>query len=67
MYVYFSFITLTTVGFGDFTPAANLGRMLAASEALLGQLYLVLVISLLVANLGRFNRGDARQGAGKPG
>jgi hypothetical protein len=59
-YVYFSFITLTTVGFGDFTPAANLGRMLAASEALLGQLYLVTVISLLVANLGRGPRAGVR-------
>jgi Ion channel len=60
-YVYFSFITLTTVGFGDFTPAANLGRMLAASEALLGQLYLVTVISLLIANLGRGPRAGLRQ------
>ena len=50
---YFSFTVLTTTGFGDLTPAAGIGRLLAVLEMLLGQLYLVTVISLLVANLGR--------------
>ena len=44
---------LTTTGFGDLTPAAGIGRLLAVLEMLLGQLYLVTVISLLVGNLGR--------------
>jgi len=52
-YVYFSIVTLTTVGYGDFTAAGNLGRMLAVSEALFGQLYLVSVVAMLVGNLGR--------------
>lgn len=52
-FVYFSFVTLTTVGYGDLTAASDLGRMLAVSEALLGQLYLVSVVALLVSNLGR--------------
>ena len=43
---------LTTTGFGDLTPAAGIGRLLAVLEMLLGQLYLVTVISLLVGNLG---------------
>ena len=51
--VYFSFITLTTVGYGDFTARTNLGHTLSAAEALLGQIYLVTVVSLIVANLGR--------------
>jgi hypothetical protein len=38
--MYFSFVTLTTAGYGDFTPANNPGRTLAVSEVLLGQLYL---------------------------
>ncbi len=52
-FVYFSFTTLTTTGYGDLTARFNLGRMLAISEALLGQLYLVSVVALLVSNLGR--------------
>jgi Ion channel len=52
-YLYFSYTTQTTVGYGDLTAAQDLGRMLAVSEALTGQLYLVTVIALLVSNLGR--------------
>jgi hypothetical protein len=52
-FVYFSFVTLTTLGYGDFTPRGNFGRMLAISEALLGQIYLVAVVALLVGNIGR--------------
>jgi hypothetical protein len=55
-YLYFSFVTQTTVGYGDFTAAESLGRMLAVSEALIGQLYLVTVIALLVSNLGPAQR-----------
>ncbi len=51
--LYFSFTTLTTVGYGDLTAASNLGHTLAVSEALLGQIYLVTIVSLIVANLGR--------------
>jgi hypothetical protein len=49
--VYFSFATLTTVGYGDLTARSNLGHTLAVMEALLGQLYLVTVVSVGVANL----------------
>jgi voltage-gated potassium channel len=52
-YTYFSFITMTTVGYGDFTAGNNLGRGCAAMEALVGQIYLVTVVALLVSNLGR--------------
>ncbi|WP_444886700.1 potassium channel family protein [Microbulbifer sp. JMSA008] len=34
--VYFSVVTVTTLGYGDFNPSGTLGRVLAASEALLG-------------------------------
>ena len=52
-YLYFSYASLTTVGYGDLSPAGDLGRMLAVSEALIGQLYLVTVVALLVGNIGR--------------
>jgi len=51
--LYFSFTTLSTVGYGDFTARTNLGHTLSVSEALLGQIYLVTIVSLIVANLGR--------------
>ena len=52
-YVYFSYVTLTTVGYGDFTASSSVGRMIAVSEALTGQLYLVSAVALLVGNIGR--------------
>jgi hypothetical protein len=55
-YLYFSFVTLTTVGYGDLTAAGGLGRALAVLEALIGQLYLVTVIALLVSNLAARGR-----------
>src|SRR5258705_7205577 len=52
-YVYFSYVTLTTVGYGDFTAGTSLGRMVAVSEALTGQLYLGSAVALLVGHIGR--------------
>jgi len=51
--LYYSFTTLTTVGYGDLTAHSNLGHTLSVSEALVGQIYLVTIVSLIVANLGR--------------
>ena len=64
-FLYFSFATMTTVGYGDFTAAANLGRTLGVLEAILGQLYLVTVVALLVGNLGAMKMSaSARKGHG---
>jgi lysylphosphatidylglycerol synthetase-like protein (DUF2156 family) len=51
-FIYFSMITLATVGYGDFTSALDVGRVLAGIEGLVGQLYLVSVVALLVGNIG---------------
>jgi len=51
--LYFSFTTLTTVGYGDLVARSDLGHTLAVFEALIGQIYLVTVVSLIVGNLGR--------------
>jgi hypothetical protein len=52
-YMYFSFITVASVGYGDLTPQGGLGRALAVTEGLLGQIYLVTAVAALVGNLGR--------------
>lgn len=52
-YLYFSYTSLTTVGYGDLTAGKDVGRILAICEALIGQLYLVTVVALLVSNIGR--------------
>jgi hypothetical protein len=58
--LYFSFVTLTTVGYGDYATATDLGHTLSVTEALVGQLYLVTVVAVIV---GAMARGRVR-GAG---
>jgi len=48
-YGYFSFSTLTTLGFGDLTPVSLFARVLASSEAITGQLFLTVLIARLVS------------------
>ncbi len=65
---YFSYITLSTVGYGDFTPANDGGRTMAMLEALFGQAFLVTIVAMVVANLGREHvqlrrrHGEPREG-----
>ena len=58
-YTYFSYVTLATVGYGDLTARGDGGRMLAISEALMGQIYLVTVVAVAVSRLG-MARGERR-------
>ena len=46
---YFSFITLSTVGYGDITPVSRVARWLAAMEAMTGLLYVAVLIARLVS------------------
>src|SRR6266513_428146 len=46
---YFSFVTLSTVGYGDITPVARIARWLAAMEAMTGLLYVAVLIARLVS------------------
>ncbi len=48
-WIYFSFVTLTTVGYGDITPVAHIAKSLAILEALIGQLYPAIVLARLVS------------------
>lgn len=47
-YMYFSLVTITTLGYGDLFPVSDLGRLLATTEAILGQVYLVTVVAMAV-------------------
>jgi hypothetical protein len=59
-YVYFSFVTLTTLGFGDLSPDVGLPQALVALEALLGQVFLVTLVARLVTLWGRERARDER-------
>jgi cytosine/uracil/thiamine/allantoin permease len=47
-FIYYSFVTLTTLGYGDITPVTRLARSFSTLEAVMGQLYLVVQVAWLV-------------------
>jgi hypothetical protein len=53
---YFSFTTLTTLGYGDFTSASNAGRAVAVVEAMIGQIFLATLVARLVSAFQRPER-----------
>ncbi len=55
---YFSFTTLTTLGYGDFTAGTNGGRAVAVMEALGGQIFLATLVARLVASYRASARAD---------
>jgi hypothetical protein len=57
--VYFSFVTLLTIGFGDLTPAAPGARAVALVEGLFGVVFTTVVMASLVAGYIRHREGDA--------
>ena len=67
-FLYFSFVVLTTVGFGDLTPATEPGRAMVSFEALLGQIFLVTMVSRLVSlysgSARRLAQGGSDEAAG---
>jgi hypothetical protein len=56
--LYFSVVTLATVGYGDIVPVNALARALVVAQALIGQLYLVSVVAAVVAQYRRTQPGD---------
>ena len=57
-YVYFSFVALTTLGFGDLSPAVGLPQALTVLEALTGQVFLVTLVARLVTLWVRQSTAD---------
>ncbi len=60
-FLYFSFVTITTVGYGDLTAGTSTGRVLVTFEALIGQIFLVTLVARLVAMYGVRRRPSSDQ------
>ncbi|MEM9544873.1 MAG: potassium channel family protein [Bacteroidota bacterium] len=59
-YYYFSFVTLTAVGYGDFTPSNEAGRAMALLIGLFGQIYLAIAMAIIIGNY--LNQGKDNPG-----
>ncbi|BBO78942.1 hypothetical protein DSCW_63590 [Desulfosarcina widdelii] len=57
-YLYFSFVTLTTLGYGDVTPLSHLSRSTAILIAITGQLYMTILIAMLVGKFLARSEGN---------
>ena len=62
LFIYYSFVTVTSLGYGDVSPATPLTRSLAILEAVIGQLYLVMAVASLVGV--RVSQGQRDRGGG---
>jgi hypothetical protein len=60
--VYFSYVTLTTLGYGDISPLTDMGFSLAILEAIIGQLFLTVMIARLVGLHIAHSGGDGHKG-----
>jgi hypothetical protein len=59
--IYYSFVTMSTLGYGDIVPASEPARMLAVVEAVMGQLYLAVLVARLVGlHISQSSAGDKR-------
>jgi len=47
-FIYFGFVTLSTLGYGDITPSTPMARSMSIFTSLLGQLYLVIIMALII-------------------
>ena len=52
-FMYFSVVTITTLGYGDLSPVSDVGRFFAITEAIIGQVFLVTIVARLVSLLSR--------------
>lgn len=70
--LYYSLVTMTTLGYGDIVPASSSARMFAAVQALMGQLYLAVLVARLVGlhisqAAGGNHQGGDPSGKARPG
>lgn len=61
LFVYYSFVTMTTLGYGDVTPISQAARTLAWFEAVAGQFYVAILVAGLVSRLGGENPASSEE------
>ncbi|MEZ5175612.1 MAG: potassium channel family protein [Acidimicrobiia bacterium] len=61
-FMYFSLVTISTLGYGDLSAASHFGQLVAALEAVLGQVYLVTIVAMIVSGFVSQRRHDAATG-----
>lgn len=59
-FFYFSVVTMTTLGYGDLSPATDVGRSVVMVETLLGEIFLIVLVAYLVGMLGSARRSIGR-------
>ena len=60
VFEYYSFVTLTTLGYGDITPLTKVAKAFSVLEAVIGQLYLVVVVAWFVGMLVASKAGNSK-------
>ena len=58
-WIYFSFVTITTLGYGDITPLTQTARSLTVAEAIVGQFYIAVMVAGLVSAYISSNRDSS--------
>ena len=56
--LYFSFVTLTTVGYGDVLPLSALGKRLAIVEGAMGSIYMAVIVAMIVGRYMAMHSGQ---------
>jgi hypothetical protein len=57
-FMYYSLVTITTVGYGDLAAVSDLGRFLSTAEAIIGQIFLVTIVARMVTAFTRPSKHD---------
>jgi hypothetical protein len=59
-YMYYTFVTISTLGYGDITPQEDIGKSLSILISVTGQLYIAIIVAMLV---GKFSAGISNRKA----
>ena len=59
--IYFSFVTLTTLGYGDIIPVSDIARSVSSMQAVLGQMYIATILARIVAMFTRAENGKQKE------